>query len=368
MTAEALPVVQNTPEWEEARLDGIGSSDAPVIAGERGSVVALWAVKTRTVPPPEIDPETRAMFDLGHRLEPVVADVYSERQGRPLRRVNRMLRRRDDPWAFASLDRVSAVKGERRIVELKTAPWSTWGVGEPVPGDVQAQVQHQMWVTGYDVVDVAVLHRGYDLQIHEVARDDKFIADLVYLEREFWRWVMERIRPPVDGSELTRKALQRMFPDEYGEILPATPEFEELAERLYVETGLFNAAKNRLGTTKNAIRFLLGDAAGVAGTDWRISWKKGKASVATDWKAVAQAYRTLLEAIVEKRPLTVGDGIPVQSVVRAAEDGGLELISLDETFEAIEGLHTTTKPGKRSLRPWWKGRKPVEEEQEEEAA
>jgi putative phage-type endonuclease len=356
--AVAVPIRQNTAEWEEARLDGIGSSDAPVIAGERGSVVALWAAKTRQAPAEEIDADTRAMFDLGHRLEPVVADVYTERVGRPVRRVNRMLRRREDPWAFASLDRVSAVKGERRIVELKTAPWSTWGVGEPVPGDVQAQVQHQLWVTGYDVADVVVLHRGYDLQIHEVGRDDGFIDDLVYLEREFWQWVQTRSRPPVDGSELTRKALQRMFPDEYGEVLPATPEFDELAERLYIETALFNSAKNRLGTTKNAIRFLLGEAQGVAGADWKITWKKSKDGSETNWQGVATAYRSLLEMLGP-------DPAPLAEAIGYSDAEAFELVRL---LNAIESLHTNKKQGTRRLTPWWKGRKPIAEEQEETAA
>lgn len=350
--AVALPVRQNTAEWEAARLDGIGSSDAPVIAHERGSVFALWAVKTRQAPPDPIDPDLAAMFDMGHRLEPTIAQVYTERESRPLKRVNRMLRRRDWPWAFASLDRVSAVKGERRIVELKTNPWSTWGIGEPVPGDVQAQVQHQLWVTGYDVADVAVLHRGYDLQVHTIERDDAFIDNLVFLEKEFWHQVETKTSPEVDGSELTRKALMRMFPDEYGEILPATVELEELAERLYVETALFNAAKNRLGSTKNAIRFLLGDAAGVAGAGWKVTNKKSKDGIATDWKALAATYRLLLRAQVE-------DGIELPEWV--VELGGAAM--KPGMLEAIEAVHTTTKPGTRSLRPWWKGRKPMEEEE-----
>jgi putative phage-type endonuclease len=363
MNAIAMPVRQNTAEWEEARLDGIGSSDAPVIAGERGSVVQLWAVKSRKIEPPAVDDETLKMYELGHRLEPVIAAVYTEREGRPLRRVNRMLRRRDVAWACASLDRVSAVKGERRIVELKTAPWARWGDDEPVPGAIQAQVQHQLWVTGYDVADVAVLHRGYDLRVHTIERDDGFIEDLVYLEREFWRWVQTDTRPPVDGSDATRLALQAMFPDEYGEILPATPELEQLVDRLYVETALFNAAKNRLGSTKNAIRFLLGESAGAAGDGWKVSWRKAKDGTETDWQLVAQNQRKLLEAVAH-----AFEGETLRLV--AAPDLVLPdgEITLGELLDTIESLHTKTKQGKRSLRPWWKDRKAVEEEPEEAAA
>jgi predicted phage-related endonuclease len=253
-------------------------------------------------------------------------------------------------WAFASLDRVSARKGEKRIVELKTNPWSRWGVGEPVPGDVQAQVQHQLWVTGYDVADVAVLVRGYELHIHEIPRDDAFIDDLVYLEREFWRWVESKTRPPVDGSIDTQKALQRMFPREYGDIVPATPEFEELADRLYIETALAKAAADREATVKNAIRALLGDAAGVAGADWKITWTKNKDAQTTDWKAVAAAYRLLLRAQIEK--------VALPPEIEAL--GGARM--RPDTLDAIESLHTATKPGARVLRPWFSNQRQQQEE------
>lgn len=359
----ATPVAgatQGTEQWLEARLDGIGSSDAPVIAGERGSVVSLWAVKTRRIPPETPDPETQQLFDMGHRLEPVIAAVYTERTDRPLRRVNRLLRRKDVPWAMASLDRVSGRKGERRIVELKTAPWTRWGTGEPVPGEIQAQVQHQMWATGYDVVDVAVLHRGYDLQIHEIERDDRFIDDLVYLEREFWGWVQNDVRPPVDGSEATTRALARMFPAEYGDVIPATPEIVELGRQLLLARANEKAAKNAEATVRNALVAILEGSVGAVGDGFRLTWKKNRDSSETNWQAVAKAYRVLLERTFWRGPAGEVALSEADALVELGFDAGADVL---EVIKTIESIHTVPKAGARPMHVWF-----AESEEQEQPA
>lgn len=359
MNAVALPVRQGTDEWLEARLDGIGSSDAAVIAGERGSVFALWALKTRQAEPEPFDEQTRQMFDMGHRLEPVIADVYTERTGRPLRRVNQMLQHRDVEWAYASLDRVSAVKNERRIVELKTNPWTRWGIGEPVPGDVQAQVQHQLFVTGYDVADVAVLIRGYELHIHEIPRDDVFIDNLVWLETEFMGWVKSGTRPPVDGSSDTQKALQRMFPREYGEILPGTADLYALAEQLRAATRAKVEATNTERSIKNAIRASLGTAAGVAGEGWKLTWTKNRDSIETNWKLVADNLRRLLIQIGETKPASVIQALQSEGLITSG-------VTLEQLLDAIAELHSQTKEGSRVLRPWFANQAKEAESEETE--
>lgn len=321
MSALPLPVYQGTPEWLEAKLDGIGSSEAPIVAGEKGSTVALWAVKAGHMDAQPPDEATQRIMDWGKRLEPVIADWYTDETGRPLRRVRRLLRHPSVPYALASLDRVSARKGERRIVEIKNTRSTRWERGEPVPGDVQAQVQHQLWVTGYDVADVVVLVAGSDPRIIEVPRDDAFIDDLAWLEAAFWRHVEIDTRPAIDGSEETRRALARMFPADSGLILAPPAELEEIVGQLQAAKGVARAADDHVGTLENVIRALLGEATGAVGTGWKATWKKNADSDRIDWAAVARGYRSLLEK--EASP---------------------------ETLDAIQSIHTVTTPGPRVLR------------------
>lgn len=315
MTGEAvaLPETQGTPEWLAKRRTGIGSSDAPVIAGERGSVLELWAEKSGLVEPEPPDADLARLFEWGHRLEPVVADWYADHTGRALRRVNHLQHHPQYRWAYASLDRV--VVGEKRIVEIKTTRFG-WTHGEGVPGDIQAQVQHQLWVTGYPVADVVVLKGGNEPAIHELPRDDAFIADLEFLELQFREWVTSGTRPPVDGSENARRVLSKLHPRNVGMMLPLTPELDDLAAQWRSAKAAVKAAEASEGTLANTLRALIGDSDGIEG---RVTWRKNADSTRTNWPAVAKAYRALLE-----RP--------------------------DDELDAIESIHSSTTEGPRVLR------------------
>jgi putative phage-type endonuclease len=335
MTALATPYVQGTEAWLEARLDGIGSSDAPVIAGERGSIIELWALKTRQLEPEPPDPDLARLFEWGHRLEPVIAAWYSDATERPLRRVNRMLVHPRFPWAFASLDRVSARKGERRIVEIKTNRWG-WAGDEAVPGAVQAQVQHQMWVAGYDVADVVVLTGGSEPQIVEVPRDDEYIDNLTYVEANFWGHVTSKTTPKADGSENTRRALARMHPRDDGTWLVATRELVELGRQLRDARLAKKEAEGAEGTVANAILAIVREASGIEGV---LSLKRTKDSVVTriNWPAVASGYRALLDDIA---------GVGCQHLTQAERERALP------SLDAVEAVHTQseTAEGYRSIR------------------
>jgi putative phage-type endonuclease len=316
MSAVTLPVRQGTPEWLAMRRTGIGSSDAPVIAGERGSVLELWAEKTGLVEPETPDEGLARLFEWGHRLEPIVADWYADHTGRQVQRVNQMLRHHDTEWAFASLDR--RVVGERRIVEIKTTRFG-WTGGEEVPGAVQTQVQHQLWVAEYDVADVAVLTGGSEPRIYTIERDDSFIDDLVYLEREFWGWVQTQTRPPVDGSENARRVLSKLHPRNDGTLVPLTPDLDSLTRQWLAAKEAVREAEGNEASLANTLRALIGDADGIEG---RVTWKKNADSHRVNWPAVAKAYRALLE-----------------------EAG----VTTD--LDTIESIHSSTVEGPRVLRP-----------------
>jgi putative phage-type endonuclease len=291
MSAIALPVRQGTDEWLAERVNGIGASDMPVVAGERDGLLALWAVKAGLMEPEPIDDATARLFRFGHLMEPVIAQAYTEETGRPLRRVMRMLQSREWPVARASIDRESAVKGERRAVEIKNTRSPRWDRFEAVPGDVQVQCQWQMYVGGYDVADVAVLVAGSDFRIFEVPRDDAWIADLLYLAREFWGHVETRTRPAIDGSESTRRTIARLYPVDDGTMLARSAEFEQLARDLIAAKAALKEAEGFEGTISNAVRALIGDASGIEGC---FTYRKNRDSERVNWPAVAAAYRTLL--------------------------------------------------------------------------
>jgi hypothetical protein len=228
----------------------------------------------------------------------------------------------------ASLDRVSARRGERRIIEIKWSPNRRFASDgpEPVPAHVQDQVQWQLAVTGYDVADVAVFE-GSHVEVYELEPDAAYQADLRYLATDFRGYVERGERPPIDGSESTAETIRRLHPRDTLGLMEPTVETAALAHGIRDATIARKAATEEDSRLRSEMRWLLGEHNGVEDDDYRIHFRRSadKTVTTTDWQAVAAAYRELLEA---------------QAVAT-------------DTIAALESLHTSTEAveGRRSLIP-----------------
>lgn len=336
MSLVRLPVRQNTDEWLALRRTGVSASMMPVITGNRPGLLSLWAEHCGLAEPEPPDAALQELFDIGHALEEPIAQLYSARTGRPVRRVERMVRHPDIEWAYASLDRVSAVRGERLVIELKYAPHRWGDEVDEVPPAVQDQVQWQLLVTGWDLANVAVL-RGGRLDIHGIAADRAYQDSLMALARWFQGLVERRERPPIDGSEDARRTLTALHPRDTEPELDPTPELSAMALRIRETTHALKAAKAADDEARNVMRGLLGDSAGVRdeALGYRVTWKRtaDREVTTTDWHAVAKAYRAL---VLDEDP---AGPVPDR-----------------ETLDAIEALHTVTetREGSRVLRPYFR--------------
>jgi putative phage-type endonuclease len=317
-TAIALPERQQTPEWRKRRSIGLGSSDAPVIAGVApwGDIRTLFAEKVGWAAPII---ETRPMA-WGKHLEPAIAAAYADETGRKLRRVNRLLRHRELDWMLASLDRV--VVGERRLVEIKTARFASeqWGQAgtDEVPDHYRLQVIHQLGVTGYEVADIVVLFAGSDLRIYTVPRDEELLTDLVGLEGAFWAAVKAKSLP----ADLTDLA-PRPVPLREGEVaasdIPAPVAL--LASRV---AGLRRDAKVIEEVKEQAeaeLKAAIDEFIAIRGDGFRITYRQQGDRHQVGWEQVAAGYRTRLEQM------------------------GADPAELD----TLRDLFTTTKRGNRPL-------------------
>ena len=93
-------------EWLQWRNRGIGSSDAPVAVGASRykSPLELWLEKTGRKEPEDLSSKDAVFW--GTTLEPIVAQVYAERTGSKVRRVNAVLQHPERPYLLANLDRI----------------------------------------------------------------------------------------------------------------------------------------------------------------------------------------------------------------------------------------------------------------------
>lgn len=315
----ALAIRQGTDEWLAFRREHITATDAAVIAGETGSVIDLWAQKRGLVDEPEFDAETRQLMDDGTALQPYLIDLYARRTGRKVRNI--YTTRESSLWPVASCSPDGEVVGLPVGLEAKMSSAAKWRTSEDVPGDVFAQVQWQMFVTGWERVDVVALVFGR-ARIVEVPRDQAYIDDLLALARQFHGWVTTGERPPLDGSENARRVISTLHPSGDGTLLEAPPDVVALCRDIAAAKAELKGSEELVGAMENALRALIGDADGFAGEWGKATWKRSADSTRTNWPAVAAAYREL------------------------AEGAGIAPAVLDN----LQSIHTTTTEGARVLR------------------
>ena len=208
----------NEADWLEKRRLGIGGSDAATVIGLNPYKTAyqLWAEKTGRLEPEDLSGNDRIYF--GHKLEDLIADVYSERTGRKVRRRRQILRSKAHPFMLANIDR--DVVGEARGLECKNVDKDVarfsdaWGPSgtDQVPESYFIQCQHYMAVMGYEVWDLAALVGGNEIRIYTIERNDSIIDTLIAKERDFWRLVESGEEPEIDWeAKSTSAMLKRMY-------------------------------------------------------------------------------------------------------------------------------------------------------------
>lgn len=196
-------------EWDAIRLTGVGGSEAAAATGLSPFADAtpqlLFLEKRCELPPKDLS--GKLAVELGTRLESTVADMFADRTGHKVHRVNEVLRRRDFTYMLVNLDR--RVVGQRACLECKTSGIESgfvsdeWGEDgtDQVPQHILVQAMHQLAVTGYEVCYVAALLAGLGFRIYVIERDQIFIDRLIAKLGVFWRCVQTGEPPAVTTIE-----------------------------------------------------------------------------------------------------------------------------------------------------------------------
>lgn len=284
-------------EWLQARLAGVGASEMGAILGldRSRSAFSLWAEKTGRIPPADLS-SSREIF-WGNQIEPVLAAVYAQKSGRRLIDHGRTaIRRGAHPVLFATLDREIVDNGDGRgagVYEGKNADdhlTGEWNDAPPLKHVVQ--VQTQLLVTGLRWGVLGVLLGGNDDRFIEIERNDALIDVIDSAAREFWQCVTNDVPPEVDGSQATREAIKKLYPEDSGRTVElveteATQALEDLI-RAKAERKKWEDAER---LADNRIRALAGDATFLKIGGRELTLKTVKKAAYT---VEPQSYRMLL--------------------------------------------------------------------------
>lgn len=284
-----------TPEQYALRRSGLGSSDSPIIMGE-----AMWRapfdVYLSKVEGFEQEP-TDGM-ELGELLEPVILELYRRRTGATLAFPGTLIH----PYRHLLLDTPDAVatlpSGEVRPVEAKAYGWRgpEWGEnssdGVPPAYVIQsthhllvaraiAQAGSSVWPSNPDTfptaVDLPVLFGGREFRIYTV-RWDPELAEMIAAECERW-WaahVVTKTPPSMERSRTAAEWLAQKYPSNRAPMLNATSGDELIAAQLREARIAVREAEEVEAPLINELKLRIGEADGMRGDGWRITWKKNQ--------------------------------------------------------------------------------------------
>jgi putative phage-type endonuclease len=202
------------PVWLDWRRTRVGGSDVSAILGisNYGSPWSVWAEKVGLIG----DEPSDELMEAGRWLEHAIAPWFSDRTGLHVIGTQAVVEAADDPVASCTVDGfVAEAPGSMVADSLGELEIKTRGFGkrwDPIPADVQAQCQWQMYVTGHQRAWIAVL-MGRRLDIHDLERDESDIAFIVDRVHRFWtEHVVTGTPPATDGHDATLRAIAEVYP------------------------------------------------------------------------------------------------------------------------------------------------------------
>ena len=262
-------------EWVEARKSTIGGSDASSILGMNPwcSPYTVWADKLGKLPPKE---DNEAMRQ-GRDLEFYVAERFTEKTGKKVRRENAILYNPDYPFAHANVDRF--IVGEDAGLECKTTSvlnMKNFKNGA-FPDTYYVQCVHYMMVTGCQKWYLAVLVLNKDFMVLEIERDEAEIQALAESEEAFWKHVEDKTPPSVDGAESTTETIRTIFPESNGDTVSLYAYDTDL--RQYMALGeQIKALKAQQDEMANKVKAFMSEAGKGESDSFKVSWTSSERS------------------------------------------------------------------------------------------
>jgi putative phage-type endonuclease len=266
-------ICSNREEWLQARRSGIGASDAAAILGHSRwrSPLDLFCDKIGLAKPESEIPE---WIEWGNTLEPIIAEKFSERAGYYLDDPGRFTiqRSKSHPFLLVTLDRfivgqrngtdndIIFAEEDRGICEIKNvAGFKEDEWEDELPIEYQIQMQHGFLVTGLKWGVFPVLFGGHKLEWFPVKRNDRFCAYLLEQETEFWRRIVENDPPLADGSNSSKEALKRLYPNDKGSTVTLPAELSALDIRLQGTKKAIKRLEAKEAELENLLKQQIGD-------------------------------------------------------------------------------------------------------------
>jgi putative phage-type endonuclease len=233
----------------------------------------VWNAKTGATKPEDPTDEMR----WGHHVEDYLRAWYSQTYGRRVEKTGPVFSRKY-PWLWASPDGCSAPWDYYEIKNVGSFMASHWDLSDDdgIPHYVRAQVTVGMFCAEVDHWTVIATVGGLPPRVWTVQYDAELADLMVTRAAMFWRTVVDRIPPRIDASDACRAYLQSKWPRDERPLIESTMSDDETAsERAEIAAAVKNG-KARIKYLDSHLMSRIGDARGILGDGWKMTWKVGK--------------------------------------------------------------------------------------------
>lgn len=338
------------------RSQGIGGSEIAAIVGldPRRDKFAVYAEKLGLVE--RAEPSARMKW--GKRLERVIAEAYGEETAQDVRWYDETIAREDRGWQVMTPDAFvwgpTNINGVPRMnpiggVDAKNISFDQaglWGDSgtDIVPDHIALQCQWYMSASSLPWWDIAALFGGHDLRVYRLHFDSEIEAVLLGEAEEFWtKHVLAENPPPIGSSATAAEYLRQRFPKNREALRVATEHEAGLVARLKVaKDECFRVEAERV-SLENEIKLAIGDADGLECALGKVTWRRCKDTMGTNWEAVARELNIRYGLVLPMVPSARLSEIPPE---------------WRETFESLVAAHEiVAREGARKLltpRSWGK--------------
>ena len=204
-----LTTLEDADEELEYRKKGIGGSDVAAIMGISpfATIRDLFYNKTGVQPVIQEEEESNWVAkEVGHRLEDLVAEIFSKKTGLEVFPVRVMFRHPLYPFMLADVDFfVRMPDGTFAILECKTCNYNAkdkWA-DEGIPAHYVLQVRHYLSVMNMQKAFIACLYGNNENEFvyRTIERDLIEEEDIIDQETYFWQeHVLKNVVPPHNGN------------------------------------------------------------------------------------------------------------------------------------------------------------------------
>lgn len=270
-----------TKDVKENRHLYIGGSDIAKVMGlsRWGTPLSLWAEKTGKIPPKDLS--NIEAVELGNDLEDFVANKFSQKTGKAVRRSPKVYQHPQYPYMVAHIDRL--VTGTDELLECKTCSFfkkEEWE-GEEIPQEYILQVIWYLGITGRKVGHIAVLIGGQSFKYKTIEFDSELFDKMVESAKDFWQHVQDDT--PVDivaTDDETLKDLYSNHSEIMIDLIPTDEQTKQACDVLEEKVGYLQEIKMHIKQLQDeqkeietTVKDIIKDNLGIKTPKYIITWK-----------------------------------------------------------------------------------------------